>query len=116
MTGQTIVNLGVFAKGEIPEALQVTIQDVDGVAIDLTGMTADFVIEAVRETVAGLGTGVSSIPTPLSGLTQYVWVTADMNTIGTFRGQMWVGDSVAIKLGSSIYQYEVEEITTAPSV
>jgi len=116
MTGQVIVNLGVFAKGEVPESLQVTFQDADGVVIDLTGMTADFVIEAVRETVAGLGTGVSSIVTPTSGLTQYVWVTADMNTIGTFRGQMWVGDSVAIKLSSTIYQYEVEEITTAPSV
>lgn len=116
MTGQTIVNLGVFAKGEIPEPLQITIQDNDGVAIDLTSMTADFVIEAVRETVVGLGTGATTIPTPTSGLTQYVWVTADMNTLGTFRGQMWVGDSVAIKLSSSIYQYEVEEITTAPAV
>ncbi len=116
MTGQTIVNLGVFAKGEIPEVLQITFQDVDGVVIDLTSMTTDFVIEAVRETVAGLGTGVSSIEDATNGLTQYVWVTADMNTVGTFRGQMWVGDSVAIKLASTIYQYEVEEITTAPSV
>ena len=116
MTGQTIVNLGVFAKGEIPETLQITIQDADGVAIDLTSMTADFVIEAVRQTVAGLGTGAATIPTPASGLTQYVWVAADFGTIGTFRGQMWAGDGVAIRLGSEIYQYEVEEITTAPSV
>ena len=116
MTGQTIVNLGVFAKGEIPEALQITIQDADGVAIDLTGMTADFVIEAVRQVVAGLGTGASTLPTPTSGITQYAWVAADFETVGTFRGQMWVGDGVAVRLGSSIYQYEVEEITTAPSV
>ncbi len=116
MTGQTIVNLGVFAKGEIPEVLQITIQDADGTVIDLTGMTADFVIESVRETVAGLGTGAATIPAPTSGLTQYVWVTADMNTVGTFRGQMWVGDAVSIKLASVIYQYEVEEITTAAGV
>lgn len=116
MTGQTIVNLGVFAKGEIPETLQITIQDVDGGAIDLSGMTADFVIEAVRQTVAGLGTGVTTITDAVNGVTQYDWVAADYNTVGTFRGQMWAGDGVAIRLGSSIYQYEVEEITTAPSV
>ncbi len=116
MTGQTIVNLGVFAKGEIPETLQITIQDADGVAINLTGMTAEFEIVAVRQTVAGLGAGTPSIPTPLSGITQYVWVVADFNTVGTFRGQMWVGDALSLKIASSVYQYEVEEITTAPSV
>jgi len=116
MTGQTIVNLGVFAKGEIPETLQITIQDVDGVAINLTGMTAEFEIVAVRQVVAGLGAGTPSIPTPTSGLTQYIWAAADYGTVGTFRGQMWAGDGAAIRLASSIYQYEVEEITTAPSV
>lgn len=116
MTGQTIVNLGVFAKGEIPEPLQITIQDADGVAIDLTSMTADFVIESVREDVSGLGMGVSSLTDATNGVTQYVWVTADMNTVGTFRGQMWVGDGSTIKLASFIYQYEIELITTTPSV
>lgn len=116
MTGQTIVNLGVFAKGEVPEPIQITIQDADGVVIDLTGMTADFVISAVRATVSGLGVGATTIPTPSSGITQYVWVTADMNTVGTFRGQMWVGDASVLKLASFIYQYEVEEITTSPAV
>ena len=116
MTGQTIVNLGIFGKGEVPEPIQITIQDADGVAIDLSGMTADFVITAVRETVAGLGAGVTSILDAVNGVTKYVWVTADMNTLGTFRGQMWVGDSATLKLASFIYQYEVEEITTAPAV
>ena len=116
MTGQTIINLGVFAKGEIPEPIQITIQDADGVAINLTGMTAEFVITAVRQTVAGLGAGITTIPTPLSGITKYVWVVADFNTVGTFRGQMWAGTGGTLKLGSFIYQYEVEEITTAPSV
>lgn len=116
MTGQTIVNLGVFAKGEIPEPLQITIQDADGVAIDLTAWTVDFVISAVRQTVAGLGAGASTIITPTSGITRYTWVAADFATVGTFRGQMWAGDGGTTKLGSDIYQYEVEEITTAPSV
>ena len=116
MTGQTIVNLGVFGKGEIPEPIQITIQDADGVAINLTGMTAKFVIEVVRQTVAGLGAGTTTIPTPLSGITKYVWVVADFNTVGTFRGQMWVGDAVTLKLASTVYQYEVEEITTAAGV
>ncbi len=116
MTGQTIVNLGVFAKGEIPEPIQITIQDADGAVIDLTGFTAKFVIEAVRQTVSGLGAGTTTIPDEPNGITQYVWVLADFNTIGTFRGQMWVGTSGALKLASFIYQYEVEEITTAASV
>ncbi len=116
MTGQTIVNLGVFAKGEVPEPIQITIQDADGVVIDLTGMTAEFEIVSVREDVSGLGTGTSTIEDDTGGITQYVWVTADMNTVGTFRGQMWVGDGVGFKIASFIYQYEVELITSAPSV
>ena len=116
MTGQTIVNLGVFAKGEVPEPIQITIQDADGVVIDLTGMTAEFDIVSVREDVSGLGTGASSITNFTGGVTKYIWVTADMNTVGTFRGQMWVGDGATFKIASFIYQYEVEEITTAPSV
>lgn len=117
MTGQTIVNLGVFGKGEVPEPIQITIQDADGVVINLTGMTAEFEIAAVRQTVAGLGAGVTSIVAPATaGVTKYVWVAADFATVGTFRGQMWVGDSSTLKLASFVYQYEVEEITTAPSV
>jgi hypothetical protein len=116
MTGQTIVNLGVFAKGEIPEPIQITIQDADEVAINLSGYTAEFEIVAVRQTVAGLGAGTTSITDAASGVTKYVWVVADFNTVGTFRGQMWAGDGSTIRLGSFIYQYEVEEITTAPSV
>ena len=116
MTGQTIINLGVFAKGEVPEPIEITIQDADGVAVDLTGMTAEFEIVSVRATVSGLGTGTSSITNFTGGITKYVWVTADMNTVGTFRGQMWVGDSATFKIASFIYQYEVELITTAPSV
>ena len=116
MTGQTIVNLGVFAKGEIPESLQITIQDADGAAINLTGMAVDFVIEGARETVAGLGLGTASLIDAPNGITQYEWIAADFATLGTFRGQMWAGDSAAIRIASSIYQYEVEEITTAPSI
>jgi len=116
MTGQTIVNLGVFAKGEVPEPIQITIQDADGVVIDLTAMTAEFEIVAVRQTVPGLGTGTTTITDAVNGVTKYVWVTADFATVGTFRGQMWVGDAATLKLASFIYQYEVEEITTAPSV
>jgi len=111
----TYTRLGPFTKGEIPEPLQVTIQDVDGTAINLSGFTASFKIEAVDQTVSGLGAGTSSIPTAASGITQYAWVAADFTTAGFYRGQMWVGDGTN-RYASEVYEWFVYDITDAPSI
>jgi hypothetical protein len=113
MTGQSIIGLGTFAKGAIPRSLQITMEDSDGNALDLTSFTPDFVIEAVDAVVPGLGAGLSSLIDAVNGITQYDWTAVDFGTVGLFRGQMWVDDGT-LNFPSVIIQYEVEEETVAP--
>lgn len=107
--------IGPFTLGEKPEPLQITMQDADGAALVLTSYTAKFVIESVDATVAGLAAGTSSIPTPASGITRYVWAAADFTTAGFYRGQMWVGDGT-YRYASDVFEWFVRDLTTAPSI
>lgn len=112
------IKLGPYAKGEIPEPLQVTFKTHDGTAIDLDGYTADFVIEKVdapQATDSALGQGTATIPTPASGITQYSFVEADMEYAGWYEGQMWVGNGTQ-RLASRKFYWEVQDITAAPDI
>lgn len=111
----TTTRIGPFSLGEKPEPLQITIQDADGNAISLTGYTVSFVIEAVDQTVAGLGAGTSEIVTPASGITRYNWAAADFATAGLYRGQMWVGNGT-YRYASDVFEWFVRDNTTAPSI
>lgn len=110
--------LGPFSVGEKPLPLQITFTDNDGTAINLTGYAADFVIEKIdadEATDSNLGTGVSSLPTPASGVTQYAWVAADFAFAGRYQGQMWVGNGTNL-LASIEFWWDVVDVTAAPSI
>ncbi len=115
MTGQSIIGLGTFAKGAVPRSLQITMQDSDGNALDLTSFTPNFEIVAIDADapVPGLGAGLSSLIDAVNGVTQYDWTAVDFGTVGLFRGQMWVDDGT-LNFPSALVQYEVEEVTVAP--
>lgn len=110
-----VTRIGPFSIGEKPEPLQITIQDYNGTAINLTGYTATFIIEAVDQTVSSLGGGTSSIPTPASGITQYIWHANDFLTAGLYRAQMWAGNGT-YRYASKIFEWFVQDATTAPNV
>lgn len=107
--------LGPYSIGEIPSAFQVTITDDSNNAIDLTGFTAEFVIEAVDETIANLGLGTSDITNEVGGVTQYQWVATDFANAGHFRAQMWVGNGT-VRYASDVFEWFVRDTTDAPSV
>jgi len=110
--------IGAYLKGEIPQAVQVTFKDDAGTVLDLSGFTAQFeIIRIDGGTDPGnLGQGTPSIPTPLSGLTQYVWHANDLLTVGMYRGIMWVGDGTN-RYGSEFFEWFVRDsLTTVPSI
>lgn len=116
MTGQTIQDLGVFAVGESPETLIITMKGTDGNAIDLTAFTPKIAITAIEGTAAAnLGAGTISKGSPNSGGTvEYIWHDDDFSVAGLFRLQIWVDDATNT-LASEVFQYAVEAVTTAPS-
>lgn len=111
---QTITRIGPYFVGEIPRTLQITIQDEDGTAIDINGWTAEFQIEAVGQTVLGLGAGTPTISDGANGVTQYAWAAADFTTAGVFRGQMWVDNGGTLNFASCVFEWIVYEVTEAP--
>jgi len=115
MTAQALQEIGPYAVGELPQSLSITIQDAAGNAIDLTGFTAKFVILNVDTNVSAEGAGTPSIADDTNGITQYDWALTDLAVEGTFHAQMWVDDPGTQKYASEIFQFSVEEITTAPN-
>ena len=109
--------IGPYAIGEVPAPLQITFKDNDDVVMDLTSYTASFEIIRLDDTTpSGIGAGVSSIPTPVSGITQYAWVAADFLTAGHYRGVMWVGDG-SNRYSSEWFEWFVRDTgTTVPSI
>ena len=117
LEAQKVVRIGPYAKGELPQPLLITFKNADDTVINLTGFTADMVIVPVDHVDSGLGAGAATVESPeTDGVTQYVFVAADMDTVGLFRAQMWVGDGANQRLGSDIYEYFVEEVTVAPNI
>lgn len=116
MTGQTIQNLGVFAKAELPESLQVTMKGSDGTVIDLTSFTPKVAITAIEGTAAAsLGGGSVSVVSPATGgIIQYDWHADDFANVGLFRLQIWASDGTN-DIASEVFQYAVESVTTKPS-
>lgn len=113
------IQLGPYSVGEIPEPLQVTFKTHDGSALDLTGYSADFVIEKVgtgAATDSALGTGAATIPTPASGVTQYAWDAADFEYAGRYEAQMWVGNASTRRLASRKLYWDVVDVTAAPDI
>ncbi len=116
MTGQNIQDLGVFAVGEVPETLIVTLKGTDGNAIDLTSFTPKMAITAIEGTAAaGLASGAISKGSPeTDGTVEYIWDADDFAAAGLFRLQIWADDGTNT-IASEIFQYAVESVTTAPS-
>lgn len=113
---KTEVRLGPFSVGEKPEPLLITFTDVDGTAINLNGYDSDFVVEAVDQTVTGLGVGTATLNTDgTDGVVKYTWGAADFATAGFFRAQMWVGNGTN-RYASCVYSFFVNIDTTAPSI
>jgi hypothetical protein len=112
---QTRTKLGPFYVGEVPLPLQVTIQDADGVVIDISAYTGDMVIERVDGgSVTGIGAGAISFTTDgEDGAIEYAWLAADFSEAGRYRAQMWIDDSINT-LASEIYEFDVLSGTGSP--
>lgn len=119
MSVRKIKQIGPYSVGEIPIPLQISFVDFDGNAIDLTGYTADFVIEKIDSelsTDVNLGQGAASIIVPeTGGIAEYVWAEADFDNPGRFQAQMWVGNGVR-RLASIEFFYDVFDVTQAPAI
>ena len=109
-----VQRIGPYTKGEHPRPIDITIKDENDVVINLTDFTdQEVVIDAVDQTVPGLAAGTTSIPTPASGITRYVWDKADFTTAGLYRLQMWV-EKANQRYASDVFEYVVEDLTEQP--
>lgn len=115
MAFQTVTLIGPYSTGEIPEPILVSYKDATGTAIDLTGFSAAVAIEAIDQTVAGLGAGAVTITDPAAGVVRYVWAAADFTTDGCYRLQLWVGNGTN-RYASVPFEYFVTTNTSAPNI
>ncbi len=109
-----VQRIGPYTKGELPRPIDITIHDENDVVIDLTGFAADVVINAIDQTVPGLGTGVAAVLSPTTGgITRYDWTAVDIATAGLYRLQMWV-NKAGTRYASDVFEYFVEDLTEQP--
>lgn len=114
MAGQAIQDLGTYAKGEIPEPLQIQFKKYDGTVIDLTNFTVKIAFTVIQGTNTALGGGSLSITSPATnGIVQYDWAATDLNEVGFFKFQVWANGG-GVTIASEVFQYEIEEVTTKP--
>ncbi len=72
-----------WKAGATSPAIQDTLLDADGNAIDLTGATVTFVMGPVASGSASVQ-GAASIVSASSGIVSYAWGTADLATPGLY--------------------------------
>lgn len=87
---QPSVSIGPYVCGEKPVPLQYTFQDSNGVAMDLTGYTAEF---EVRESLGVATFFPATVVDPANGVAQHVWTADEYPTPGHYRARMWVGNT-----------------------
>ena len=80
-----------YTVGEKPEPLTYTFTDGDGVAIPLTGYTAEF----VWQPLGGAATTTAATVSGAAGWqVTYSWTGAELAVAGHYLGEVWVGNTV----------------------
>lgn len=103
----TVQDIGKYAAGEIPPAVQHQYLDTAGDPLDISGFTATAFIES-SPTNTGLGDGSISIVDAPNGIVQYVWDEDDMANPGGYRLQLWVENGAGTqRYASDIFSYQV---------
>lgn len=107
MATPTTTELGAFAEGEVPPALEISFTDFEDAAVDLTGFTnLQCNIEEELAGTSGLGTGTIVVSDAPNGKVTYTWVRADMLNAGEYTVQAWVNNGVNY-YASDLYTYSV---------
>lgn|SRR3990167_2435230 len=76
-------------RNDTSPALQVTLKDGDGVAVNVTGATVVFhMVDSVTRAVKV--NAAATIVTAASGIVKYSWAAADTNAEGTFEAEFQV--------------------------
>jgi len=104
------INLGVYAAGEIPASLVHVFKDNEKNPIPITGWTLKGFRITGPDGAATLGAGSYSITDGDNGAVTYVWISDDMQTIGTYSGVMWVQNAPTdptIRLASDLFVWDV---------
>jgi hypothetical protein len=94
---------GPYVVGEKPPPLTYQFLDSAGVAINLTGYTAKFV---VKEKYGTATTYNATVSTPASGIITYTWVGTEFATAGSYQAEMWVGNG-ALRYDSILIKFDV---------
>ena len=68
--------------------IQVTVNDDQGTAIDVSNATIKFFMNDLTGTNKVDGTG--AIVTAASGIIKYVWVTSDLDTVGVYNAEFQI--------------------------
>jgi len=80
------ISIGPFVAGEVPEGLEYTFLDSDGVAIDLTGFTATFHLKIGEAEADDL---LATVSDPTEGTVTHTWLEGEL-TAGALRAEFFV--------------------------
>ena len=76
-------------QNDTSPAMQATLQDADGNAVDLTGATVRFHMRAIGGTTVVVD-AAATVVTAASGIVKYEWDAADTDTIGSYQAEFEV--------------------------
>lgn len=76
-------------QNDTSPAMQATLQDADGNAINVTGASVRFHMRAVGSTQTVVD-AAATIVTALSGIVKYEWDAADTDTVGSYQAEFEV--------------------------
>ena len=76
-----------LTEGDVGVSIDFTIQDRDGDAIDITGITVTFKMAKERAT-SNKVSSACTLTTPTSGQCTYTFAAADLDTAGNYRAEL----------------------------
>jgi hypothetical protein len=100
------INL-VYARNEVPEAVEYQFLDADGAAVNLAGFSSTGVLTNMDS-----GTAVSraaSVTAPSSGKVTFTWAATDLAVAGRFRLVLWVNVGTTARYASEEIWVHVED-------
>ena len=77
-------------QGDLKPALQVTLKDGDGVAVNVTGATVKFSMRNQATRALKINEGTVTLVTAASGIVRYDWVAGDTDTPGLYDAEFEV--------------------------
>ena len=105
---RSIITIGPFTVGEIPDPLEYQFLDYNGAAMPISGYSATFTVREKYASTPIIDNAVATVTDAAEGKVTYVWTGTAFEDQGHYYAEFWIGNTVQ-RYASELITFDVHD-------